>query len=95
MNKVQRAYKKQQELKWNHIKSLRNIVQDHPKYCDYSITVDALFDSSYYETGTIIAISPTREGFDDLHNQYNHLYRGGFEEIKVGDDYIIYGFEFD
>ena len=95
MNKVQRAYKKQQELKWDHVKYLREIVQDHPKYREYSITVDSLFDLSYYETGTIISISPTREGFDDLHENYRELYRGGYEEIKVGDDYIIYGFDFD
>ena len=81
--------------KWDHIKSLIEKVQNHPKYHEYLITVDSLFDSRYYETGTIIAISPTREGFDDLHENYRDLYRGGYEEIKVGDNYIVYGFEFD
>lgn len=57
--------------------------------------VDRLFDSSYYEHGDVVGISSTREGFDDLHENYTELYRGGFEEIQVGVYYIIYGFEFD
>jgi cupin superfamily acireductone dioxygenase involved in methionine salvage len=81
--------------KWDYIKLLRDSLKDHPMYTIAQQEVDRLFDSSYYEHGEVVGISPTRVGFDDLHENYSDLYRGGFEEIQVGGHYIIYGFEFD
>lgn len=69
--------------------------REHPNYKLYDSTVDSLMDSSNYESGTIVGISPTREGFNYLHENCSSFFRGGFMEIKVGKDYIIYGFEFD
>jgi hypothetical protein len=96
MNKKQRdEYNKRQQERWKYISTLRNKALTHPNYLNCSIAVDMLMDSSYYESGTIVGISPTRKGFDNLHENYCDLYRGGFGEIKVGNDYVIYGFEFD
>lgn len=94
MNKKQKAYNDLRAKQWFHIAQLRDKALEHPDYKHCEIAVDMLMDSSYYESGTIIGISPTREGFDDLY-EYSDLYRGGFEEIKVGNNFVIYGFEFD
>lgn len=93
MNKQLKEYQEKQKLRWDYIKSLQSVAKTHPNYNDYVITVDSICDSS--EWGTIVSISPTREGFDELHEEYGDLYRGAFSEIKSGGDYIIYGFDFD
>ena len=87
------AYNKIQSKRWQHIANLRNNVLIHPNYTNCAIAVDMLMDD--YDSGTVLGISPTREGFDELHEEYSDMYRGGFEEIKVGNDYVIYGFDFD
>jgi hypothetical protein len=58
--------------------------------------VDRSVDSYNYEQGTIVGISKNRENFDNLYgtDAENH-FRGGFRECKVGDNYVIYGFDFD
>lgn len=95
MNKKLKEYQEQQKLRWDHIKELQSVAKSHPNYNDYTVTVDSLYRTDYYESGTIISISPTREGFDELHENYTDVYRGGLVEIKCGNDYVIYGFDFD
>lgn len=75
-------------------KELHNSVVENPDYDIYLEKMDA--DMNDYERGTIIAISENRENFDYLYGtdvEYN--YRGGFREIKVGKNFVLYGFEFD
>ena len=93
--KERKEYSILQAKRWSYIAQLRSKALEHSNYENCKIAVDMLMDSYYYESGTIIGISSTREGFDDLHENYSDMYRGGFEEIKVGNDYVIYGFEFD
>jgi hypothetical protein len=96
MNKKQREeYERIRKERWEHINRLRSKVEEHLNHKNCQIAVDMLLDHDYYESGTICGISPTRAGFDNLHENYCDLYRGGFREIKVGDLYVIYGFEFD
>ena len=95
MNKKQLKRNQERQARWDYIGALKSIARTHPNYDDYFITVDSLMDRGYYDSGDIISICPQRIGFDNLHELYSDLYRGGFKEIKVGDDYIIYGFEFD
>lgn len=92
--KERKEYNLIRSKRWFHISQLRSKVLEHPEYKNCEIAVDMLMRSDYYESGTILGISPTREGFDDLYN-YSDLYRGGLYEIKVGDNYVIYGFDFD
>jgi hypothetical protein len=93
MNKKLKEYQEDLKIRWDHIIDLRSVAKKHPNFNDYEATVDSMYDD--YEFGTIISISPTREGFDELHENYTDLYRGGLVEIKCGNDYVIYGFEFD
>ena len=95
MNKRVKEYHIKKDLDWQYLKSLIEKSRENPNYSDYCITIDSMYDSCYYESGRLISISPTREGFDELYEKYEYLYRGGYKEIKVGDDYIIYGFDFD
>lgn len=96
MNKKQRdAYNKIKQERWQHLNNLRSKVLSHRNYENCKIAVDMLMDFYCYESGTIINISPIRKGFDDLHENYSDMYRGSFKEIKVDNDYVIYGFDFD
>lgn len=94
MNKQRQEYLSNRKKRLDYISQLGKTIQKHPEYENCRIAVDALMDFDYYESGTILLISPSREGFNDLY-EYSDLYRGGFEEIKVGNNYVIYGFEFD
>ena len=92
--KERKEYKDLRDKKWLYISQLRSKVLEHPDYKNCEIAVDMLMDSSCYECGIILGISPSREEFDDLYD-YSDLYRGGLCEIKVGNNYVIYGFDFD
>jgi hypothetical protein len=89
---IKRIYERRTRL--DYIKSLYLKAREHELFQVAQEAVDRLFDRDY-ESGTIVGISPNREGFDDLHENYTDMYRGGFEETKIGDNYIIYGFDFD
>lgn len=64
MTKKLKEYQEKQQLRWDYINNLQSVAKSHPNYNDYTVTVDSLYRTDYYESGTIISISPTREGFD-------------------------------
>jgi len=67
----------------------------HPNFEICKQAVDKSINTRY-ESGTIIGISEKRENFDFLYGtDVENNFRGGLREIKVGNLYIIYGFEFD
>jgi len=95
MNKLDRvAFQELQTDKWTYIHKKVSDIKNHPDYAICEEKVDALMCGDYHEAGAIVGISPTREGFDELYEDYD-VYRGSYCEIKVGDNYVIYGFEFD
>ena len=79
---------------YEYLHSLRTAIEKHSMYDICKERLDAGLDISGYESGTILGISTTREDFDELY-EYNYCYRGGLMEIKVGEHYVIYGFDFD
>jgi len=75
-------------------KELKNAVVEHPNYQACVEKKDA--DIGDYEHGNIITISENREHFDYLYGtDVENEYRGGFREIKVGSDFVLYGLDFD
>ena len=68
----------------------------HPNFEICKQAVDKCHNTYDYESGTIIGISEKRENFDFLYGtDVENNFRGGLREIKVGNLYVIYGFEFD
>lgn len=95
MNKKLVKYREEQSRRWEFLHKRRAEALLHPDYPICRIQVDMLTSKrGDHDYGYIIGISPTREGFDELY-KYSNMYRGGIEEIKVGANYVAYGFEFD
>ena len=96
VNNMREELKKWYDERSSYIHSLLNNVKNHSDYQICQETVDSLYSSSDYETGMVIGISSNREGFDEIYDmKYDSYFRGGCMEIKVGDNYVIYGFDFD
>lgn len=73
---------------------LKSKTSGHPDYQACVEKMDA--DIGSYESGSIISISENREHFDYLYGtDVEYQYRGGFREIKVGANFVLYGFDFD
>jgi len=89
-----KEYLKVRKSEYDYLSLLRKSIQEDPMYQICMESVDRGLAIDYYESGDILGISKTREGFDALY-EYSHCYRGGLMEIKVGEHYVIYGFEFD
>lgn len=97
MNKKElKKWQKQRDVEWGHISELIHSAKNHPNHFNCKFCVDVTYQDDYYEIGTILKISPNREGFDELYDLgYGSHFRGGLLEIKVGDNYVIYGHDFD
>lgn len=94
MNKKHKKWLEQDSADSDYIRKLILSAREHVHYHSCEYAVDAMYRAEYYEGGTILKISSTREGFDELYALASH-YRGGLMEIKVGDNYVIYGHDFD
>lgn len=88
------AYQLKTEKAWNAVFLLREKAGKHPNYFNCLLHVNSRLNLDSYESGYILMISKDRFDFDPLY-EYSYLYRGGLVETKLGEDYIIYGFEFD
>lgn len=88
------VYMAQRKAEYEFLALLKQEVSKDPMYQICEESVDRGLEIDNYEHGYILGISKTREGFDELY-EYSHCYRGGLMEIKVGEHYVIYGFEFD
>lgn len=81
------------------ISLLNEMMEASKKHPDYEIikeTVDSQLDTYHYESGTIVGISKDRLNFDNLYlTPAEWEFRGGFRETKIGNHYVIYGFDFD
>jgi hypothetical protein len=88
------AYMKVRKGEYEYLSTLKKSIQEHPMYQICEESVDRGLEIDNYESGNILGISKIREGFDALY-EFSHCYRGGLMEIKVGEHYVIYGFEFD
>jgi len=76
--------------------AMRTDAVKHPNFEICRQAVDKSIDTYRYESGTIIGISESRKNFDFLYGtDVENNFRGGLREIKVGNLYVIYGFEFD
>jgi hypothetical protein len=87
-------FAKLRKAEYEYLSILKKSIQEHPMYQICKESVDRGLEIDSYESGDILGISKTREGFDALY-EYSHCYRGGLMEIKVGEQYVIYGFDFD
>jgi hypothetical protein len=71
-------------------------VKNHPLYQTAIERIDSMMNSYNYEGGFLISISESRENFDNLYStSAESRYRGGLQEIKIGDHFVLYGFDFD
>ncbi len=94
MKKKLKAYLMKRKSDYEDLAILRKLAMEDSMYDICRESVDRCLEIDSYESGDILGISKTRDIFDALY-EYNYCYRGGLMEIKVGEYYVIYGFEFD
>ena len=95
MNKQDlKEFQELQEDRWAYLRKREIDITTHPDFDICKECADRILVDPYYESNHILGISPNSDGFDDLYENYD-MYRGSYCEIKVGDNYVIYGVEFD
>lgn len=83
--------KRQKDLET--IKQLSCEVVKHPNIDNIILFVNRNMNG-YYESASILMISKDRFDFDQYYD-LEYIYRGGFVETKLGENYILYGFNYD
>lgn len=86
--------KTQNEASIDLMQSLKESAKKNKNYESYHQQINGSMNE--YEFADIIGICKNRTNFDNLYEtDADYMFNGGLVETKIGDDYIIYGFQRD